>query len=66
MFANVAINVLTVAGLVCNCLTQFKPMFCLYTPEKHPKTSGFTVFSKNIEMDHWPISGVYKEVIGLK
>ena len=34
-------------------LTHFQPMFHFYTPRKHQKTSGFLMFSRAIEVEHW-------------
>ena len=33
--------------------THFQPIFHTYAPWKHKKTSGFQVFSRGIEVEHW-------------
>ena len=34
-------------------LTNFQPMLHFYAPRKHLKTSGFMMFSRGIEVEHW-------------
>ena len=36
-----------------NQLTYLIPLVSLYTPWKHQKTSGFLMFSEDIERDQW-------------
>ena len=44
--------------IICwNSLSYFWPMFPFYTPWKHQKTRGFTVFSGSIKWEHWPEMG---------